>query len=135
MSLGVVRSGVFLEEELSSVRSGGGFLNARPIKGLLLGLSVPAIVTRLVGVLCGVMSHVCVNRVPKRNDLTLANIKIYVPVVVVISTFTTLIDSNNTPETSVCVKGRSGGSTRGVLNGYFVLRVVVSIVLATVLLV
>ncbi len=117
------------------VGSGGRVLNATPVKGLLFGLTMPAMMTRLVGVLCGVISHVCVNRVPKSKDLTLANINMYVPVVVVVSTFTTLVTSNNTPGTSVYVKGGSGRSTRGVLKKYFSLRLVVSTVLATILLV
>lgn len=105
------------------------------MNGLLFHLTIPAMVTRVMGVLCGVISHVCVKRVPNRNDTTLAKINMYVPVVVVVSTFTTLMDTNNTPETSVDLNGNSGSNTRGVLKNYFLLRLVLSIILATILLV
>lgn len=78
-------------------------------------------VTRVMGLLCGVISHVCVKRVPKVNARTLTNVKITNSLVVLVSTFSTVMTKKNTPLTTVTLKRNGHARTKGVLNGNFIL--------------
>lgn len=79
----------------------------------VLGTTVPVLITRLLDLLCGVVSHVCVTEVPRVNAATLNTINLYFPVVIVVATFDGLFNDNNTPLFSVQQKrGGSQGTSR-----------------------
>lgn len=65
----------------------------------VLKTTLPVLITRVLDLLCGVMSHVCVTEVPSIKAATLKTIKLYFPVVIVVATFDGLFKDNN----SMCV--------------------------------
>lgn len=102
-------------------------LKARQVLPLVFGVTLPTITTRFIGLLCGVMSHVCVNRVPRVKAGTLTKMKIAASVMVLVSSFSTVIKTKNTPLTTVTLKRNSQIHTKGFLNGNFVLLVLFAI--------
>lgn len=98
-------------------------LKARHVLPLVFGVTLPTMTTRFIGLLCDVISHMCVKRVPNVKASTLTNIKIAGSLVVLVSSFSTVINNNNTPLTTVTLKRKSHLHTNGVLKGNFILLV------------
>lgn len=105
-------------------------LNAGPINGLLIRCTLPTVVTVATTSLCGVISHMFVNR--NMKTVTVSNLTVAFPFVGLATTFKTNINMKTSATVDIGLKRGSCTATRGVLNGAVSLGLVVNVKLDVV---
>ncbi len=108
-------------------------LNAGPINELLTRCTVPTVVTVVTASLCGVISHVFVNRNIK--PVTVDNLTIAFPFVGLSNTFNTTMNINSSALVDIDLNHGSCSHTRLVFNDGVALGIIVNVIFKTIYLV
>lgn len=106
-------------------------LKARDVNGLLVRCTIPTVVTVATSSLCGVMSDVFVNRNIKA--VTVSKLTLAFPLVGLTTTFNSLINIKTSALVSIGLKRESCSATRHILNGIFILGVILKITFVVVI--
>ena len=111
------------------------FLGTQPIGKLLLKLAVPTVVAQLVNMLYNLVDRFFVGRIPGEGTLALTGLGVCMPLILVVSAFAALIASGGAPKASIYMGRGDTVTAEKILNGCFLLQILISFSLTAVLLI
>ena len=111
------------------------FLGTAPIGKLLLKLSIPTVIARLINMLYNVVDRIYIGHIPGEGSLALTGVGVCMPIIMIVTAFAALISSGGAPRASICMGKQDNKSAEQILGNCFSLQIVVSIVLTVVLLI
>ena len=111
------------------------FLGTAPIGKLLLKLSIPTVIDKLINMLYNVVDRIYIGHIPGEGSLALTGVGVCMPIIMIVTAFAALISSGGAPRASICMGKQDNKSAEQILGNCFSLQIVVSIVLTVVLLI
>lgn len=111
------------------------FLGTQPMGKLLFKLAVPTVVAQLVNMLYNLVDRFFVGRIPEEGTLALTGLGVCMPLILVVSAFAALIASGGAPKASICMGRGETATAEKILNGCFILQLMISVSLTAVLLI
>ena len=110
-------------------------LGYAPIKGLFLKLALPAVVAQIVNVLYNVVDRIYISRIPEVGDLALTGVGVCMPLIMLISAFTSLSSMGGAPKSSILLGKGDQQQAEKVLGNCAMLLILMAIGLTTFFLV
>ncbi|WP_317855059.1 MATE family efflux transporter [Chakrabartyella piscis] len=104
-------------------------LGTQPVKKLLFQLAVPAIVAQVVNVLYNVVDRMYIGHIPDVGALSLTGVGVCMPIIMVISAFSSLIGMGGAPRASILLGQDKVEDAKKVLGNSAFLLVCISITL------
>lgn len=110
------------------------FLGTAPVGKLLFQLAVPAIAAQIINLLYNLVDRIYIGHMPGNGSLALTGVGVCLPVIMVVSAFAALISMGGAPRASIFMGKQDNPTAEKILGNCFVLQIVISLILTTVLL-
>ena len=110
------------------------FLGTAPIGKLLFKLALPTVVAQLINMLYNLIDRIYIGHMPVDGDLALTGVGVCLPIIMIVSAFAALVGTGGAPRTSIFMGKKDMKSAEKTLGNCFVLQIVISAILTTVLL-
>ena len=109
------------------------FLATDPIGKLLLKLSIPTVIAKLINMLYNIVDRIYIGHIPGEGSLALTGVGVCMPIIMIVSAFAALVSSGGAPRASIYMGKQDDEAAEQILGNCFTLQIVISIVLTTVL--
>ena len=110
-------------------------LGTAPVGKLLFKLALPTVVAQLINMLYNIIDRIYIGHMPVNGDLALTGVGVCLPIIMIVSAFAALVGTGGAPRTSIFMGKKDMKSAEKTLGNCFVLQIVISILLTTVLLI
>lgn len=110
------------------------FLGKAPIGKLLFQLALPAIAAQIINLLYNLVDRVYIGHMPGDGALALTGVGVCMPVIMIVSAFAALVSMGGAPRASIFMGKKDNETAEKILGNSFMLQVVISIILTTILL-
>ncbi len=110
------------------------FLGTEKVSMLLLRLSIPTITAQLINMLYNVVDRIFIGHIPEVGDLALTGVGVCMPLIMVVSAFSSLCCSGGAPRASIFMGKGDDTSAENTMGSCFTLQVLMSLLLTAVLL-
>ncbi len=110
-------------------------LGTAPIRGLLFRLALPTVMAQLINMLYNIVDRVYIGHIEGYGDLALTGVGVCMPIIMIVSAFAALVASGGAPRASIFLGKGDMKSAERTLGACFILQLIISAVLTTVLLI
>jgi len=101
----------------------------KPLKPLIIQLSIPTIIGQLVMLLYNVIDRIYVGRIPETGSLALAGLGVCFPILILIAAFSLLVGIGGAPLAAIEMGKKRKGEAENILNNSFLMLIVFSLIL------
>ena len=77
------------------------FLGTATIGKLLLKLSIPTVIAKLINMLYNVVDRIYIGHIPGEGSLALTGVGVCMPIIMIVTAFAALISSGGAPRASI----------------------------------
>lgn len=109
------------------------FLGTEPVGRLLVKLALPAITAQIINLLYNMVDRIYIGHMPGNGSLALTGVGVCMPVIMIVSAFAALVSMGGAPRASIFMGKNDYDEAEKVLGNCFVLQLLISAVLTTVL--
>ena len=109
------------------------FLGTEPVGRLLLRLSVPTVIAQLVNMLYNIVDRIYIGHIPGEGSLALTGVGVCMPLIFVISAFSSFVGSGGAPRASIAMGKGAYDTAEKILGGCLSLQILISAVLTVTL--
>ena len=109
------------------------FLGTEPVGRLLLRLSVPTVIAQLVNMLYNIVDRIYIGHIPGEGSLALTGVGVCMPLILVISAFSSFVGSGGAPRASIAMGKGAYDTAEKILGGCLSLQILISVVLTVTL--
>ena len=109
------------------------FLGTEPVGRLLLRLSVPTVIAQLVNMLYNIVDRIYIGHIPGEGSLALTGVGVCMPLILVISAFSSFVGSGGAPRASIAMGKGEYDTAEKILGGCLSLQILISAVLTVTL--
>lgn len=110
------------------------FLAKEPIGRLLLKLAIPTVVAQIVNMLYNIVDRVYIGHIPEEGSMALTGVGVCMPIILIVSAFAALVGTGGAPRSSIFMGKGDKKTAEKILDGCFLLQLIISVVLTAVLL-
>lgn len=111
------------------------FLGTEPVGKLLFKLAIPTVVAQLINMLYNIVDRIYIGHIPGDGALALTGIGVCMPLIMIVTAFANLISTGGAPRASIYMGKDDIDYSEKILGNCFVLQIIISIILTTVLLI
>ena len=111
------------------------FLGTQRVGKLMWQLTVPAVAAQLINMLYNIVDRIYIGHMPVDGDLALTGVGVCLPIILVVSAFAALVSMGGAPRASIAMGQGDNQTAERILGNCFVLQIIISVVLTTVLLI
>lgn len=109
------------------------YLGTESIGGLLLKLSLPAILAQIINLLYNLVDRVYIGHMEGDGALALTGVGICMPVIMIVSAFAALISNGGAPRASMSMGEGDNENAEKILGNSFTTQIIISVILTIVL--
>lgn len=110
-------------------------LGRAPVGKLMVKLAIPAILAQLINMLYNIVDRIYIGRMPNVGALALTGLGVCGPIIIIVSAFAALVAMGAAPRASIEMGKGNQEEAERILGASFMLQVVLSVILTTVLLI
>lgn len=111
------------------------FLKTEKIGKLLFKLAVPTVTAQIINMLYNIVDRIYIGHMPGDGNLALTGVGVCLPIIMIVSAFAALISSGGAPRASIFMGQKQNEKAEQTLGGCFILQIIISVLLTTVLLI
>lgn len=111
------------------------YLGSEPVGKLLFRLAVPSIAAQIINMLYNVVDRIYIGHMPENGALALTGVGVCMPIIMVVSAFAALVSMGGAPRASIAMGRGDKPAAQKILGNCFILQIIISAVLTTVLLI
>lgn len=111
------------------------FLGTEPIGKLLRRLALPTLTAQLINMLYNIVDRIYIGHMPGDGALALTGIGVCMPIIMIVSAFASLVATGGAPKASIALGARKEDEAERILGNCFLIQIIISAVLTTVLLI
>lgn len=104
-------------------------LGKESIGKLMLSLSVPAITGQIVNMLYNIVDRIYIGHIPEIGGTALAGVGLTLPVIIIISAFSSLIGMGGAPHAAIRLGENKKDQAESILGNCFSLLLLISVIL------
>ncbi len=111
------------------------FLGTEPVGRLLLRLALPTVSAQIINMLYNIVDRIYIGHIPNIGKDALAGVGVCMPLIMIVSAFAAFVGYGGAPRASIFMGKRDKKSAEITLGNCFVIQIIISVVLTTVLLI
>lgn len=111
------------------------FLATEPIGKLMVKLAIPTVCAQIINMLYNLVDRIYIGHIPETGALALTGLGVCFPIIMIVSAFAYLVSSGGAPRASIAMGKDDYKSAEKILGNCFVVQIIISIVLTSVLLI
>lgn len=110
------------------------FLGTESVGRLLMRLAIPTVTAQIINMLYNIVDRMYIGHIPDIGAMALTGVGVCMPLIMIVSAFAALVGSGGAPRTSIFMGRHDKQSAEKTLGNCFVVQIVISILLTTILL-
>lgn len=110
------------------------FLGRESVGRLLMRLAIPTVTAQIINMLYNIVDRMYIGHIPDIGAMALTGVGVCMPLIMIVSAFAALVGSGGAPRASIFMGQHDKQSAEKTLGNCFVVQIVISILLTTVLL-
>lgn len=111
------------------------FLRTEPLGKLLLKLALPTVAAQLINMLYNIVDRIYIGHIPDIGATALTGVGVCMPLIMIVSAFAALVGYGGAPRASIFMGKQDKDSAEKTLGNCFVLQIVISVILTSILLI
>lgn len=111
------------------------FLRTEPLGKLLLKLALPTVTAQLINMLYNIVDRIYIGHIPDIGATALTGVGVCMPLIMIVSAFAALVGYGGAPRASIFMGKQDKDSAEKTLGNCFVLQIVISVILTSILLI
>lgn len=127
--------GLFYLKVSNMEKNNKKYLGKENIHKLFWQLSLPAIIAQLINMLYNIVDRIYIGHIENVGSLALTGVGVCMPIILVVSAFAAFAASGGAPRASIYLGRDDIEGAEKTLGGSFMMQVIISIILTTVLLI
>ena len=123
------------KEQSTEMNTDKEFLRTEPLGRLLLKLALPTVAAQLINMLYNIVDRIYIGHIPEIGATALTGVGVCMPLIMIVSAFAALVGYGGAPRASIFMGKQDKESAEKTLGNCFVLQILISVVLTSVLLI
>lgn len=108
-------------------------LGTMPVGKLLLQLAIPAIAAQLINLLYNVVDRIYIGHIPGEGALALTGMGVTLPVIMLVTAFSSLIGFGGAPRASICMGQKEKNKAEEILGNCVTMLLIIAVTLTVLL--